>query len=131
MVNTVAYSSYFSEVINDNNNNSVTDLNAGLQNLYVMFNENANTLEEVQRYLVSSHEVGYPELVARNSTLGSQAYWWWLLLLNRLDDPFVDIKENWVYSINSTDQVNQLIETSNNNNSTKEESRLGSVVELN
>ena len=131
MTNSVSFDSFFTEIITDNNGISGTDINAGLKNLYEFFNENANSLEEVQNYLVGEIEEGYPDLVAKRSVLGSQDYWWWILLLNRLDNPLEDIKYNWVYSINSSEQINNFIENSNNNNETKADSRLGSIVELN
>lgn len=132
MTNSVSFDSFFTEIITDNNGISGTDINAGLKNLYEFFNENANSLEEVQNYLVGEIEEGYPDLVAKRSVLGSQDYWWWILLLNRLDNPLEDIKYNWVYSINSSEQINNFIENSNNNNNeTKADSRLGSIVELN
>lgn len=131
MTNSVSFDSFFTEIITDNNGISGTDINAGLKNLYEFFNENANSLEEVQNYLVGEIEEGYPDLVAKRSVLGSQDYWWWILLLNRLNNPLEDIKYNWVYSINSSEQINNFIENSNNNNETKADSRLGSIVELN
>ena len=129
--NDVNFDSFFKEMIVDNNGISVVDLNTGLDNLYKYFNENAWSLEEVQQYLVTEFEEGYPDLVAVNSVLGSQRYWWWLLLLNRLEDPFEDIKQNWVYAINSQDQISSFIQGSNNVDQSKTGGRIGSVVELN
>ena len=129
--NGINFDSYFKEMITDKNGIAVIDLNEGLDNLFKYFNENAWSLEEVQQYLVTEFEEGYPDLVALHSVLGSQNYWWWLLLLNRLEDPFEDIKQNWVYAINSQNQINEFIQGSNNVNTSKAENRIGTVVELN
>lgn len=132
MTNAINFDSFFNKTIKDQNNNTVTDINAGLDNLFTYFNDVADSLYEVQNYLVSEYEEGYPDLVANNSALGSQEYWWWILLLNRLEDPLIDIKYNWVYSINSEQQINNFIESSNNNATNNEENtRIGSVIELN
>lgn len=131
MANTTSFNSFFDEITIDNNKVSTTDINAGLVNLFSFFNEQAHSFSEVQRYLVANHEADYPELVAMHSALGDEKYWWWLLLLNRLDDPFTQLNENWIYSINSPEQINGFVENSNNNNSTKEETRIGTTIELN
>lgn len=129
--NGINFDSYFKEMITDKNGIAVIDLNEGLDNLFKYFNENAWSLEEVQQYLVTEFEEDYPDLVALHSALGSQNYWWWLLLLNRLENPFEDIKQNWVYAINSQNQINEFIQGSNNVNTSKAENRIGTVVELN
>lgn len=131
MVNNVNFDSYFSKTITDNNGNTVSDINAGLDNLFAYFNNAEYNLTVSQSYLVSEHEEGYPDLVAYKSILGSQQYWWWILLLNKLEDPFNDIKYNWVYAINDTTQINNFIAGSTESNSESEESRIGTVVELN
>lgn len=131
MSNDINFDSYFDKKTIDNNGIPCTDINVGLNNLYKYFNDNANFLYEVQSYLVAEHEEGYPELVAEHSLLNSQQYWWWLLLLNRLDDPFEDIKQNFVYAINSEEQIQNIIDGSNNTNEAKDDSRIGSVIELN
>ena len=131
MANDINFDSFFDEKITDNNGIPSTDINAGLNNLHKYFNEVANNLYPIQNYLVAEHEEGYPDLVAKNSMLGAAQYWWCLLLLNRLDDPFEDIKENFVYSINSHEQINNIIEGSNNANDNEDNSRIGTVIELN
>ena len=123
--------SFFSELIVDPNNTAISDLNAGLDKLFKVFNENANNISEVQNYLVSEFEEGYPELVAANSALNNVKYWWWILLLNRLDNPFLDIKQNFVYSINSEDTINKLIHATNISVESKTSNRIGSTIELN
>lgn len=113
MANNTSYDSFFSETTVDNNGQSICDVNAGLKKLYQALNDNWNNFGEVQRYLVSQDEDGFPELVAKHSVLGSTEYWWWILFLNRLDNPLTDIKENWIYSINSREQISQFITESN------------------
>lgn len=129
--NDINLDSYFTESTIDNNKNSIVDLNVGLVNLFAFFNEKADDFSEVQRYLVAEYEEGYPDLVALHSAYGDQAYWWWLMLLNRLEDPLTDIKDNWVYSINSSSQVNNFINDSNNIQDANKKSRAGTIVELN
>lgn len=131
MVNNINFDSYFDKTAVDNNGNTVTDINAGLDNLYAYFNTAEYNLSTTQSYLVSEYEEGYPDLVAYRSILGSQQYWWWVLLLNKLDDSFTDIKYNWVYSINDAQQINSFIENSTEANTSEDENRLGKVVELN
>lgn len=131
MVNNINFDSYFDKTIIDNNGNTVTDINAGLDNLFAYFNNAEYNLNTSQSYLVSEYEEGYPDLVAYHSILGSQQYWWWILLLNKLDDSFTDIKYNWVYSINDAQQINSFIENSTEANTSENEDRLGKIVELN
>ena len=131
MVNNINFDSYFDKTAVDNNGNTVTDINAGLDNLFAYFNTAEYNLSTTQSYLVSEYEEGYPDLVAYRSILGSQQYWWWVLLLNKLDDSFTDIKYNWVYSINDAQQINNFIENSTEANTSEDENRLGKVVELN
>lgn len=129
MVNSIRYNSFFSENTVDNNGQACSDVNVGLKKLYQALNDNWYNLGEVQRYLVSEDEDGFPELVAKHSVLGSQAYWWWILFLNRLDNPLVDIKENWIYSINSRDQISNFI-TQSNNDENRVESEIGKVITI-
>ena len=104
-------------------------MNAGLKNLYQSLNDNWYNFGEVQRYLVSQDEEGFPELVAKHSVLGSTEFWWWILFLNRLDDPLTAIKENWVYSINSKNQITSFI-TETNTIENKTESEIGKVIKI-
>lgn len=131
-VNNTSFDSYFQETILDNNGIAVCDINAGLVNLFKTFNDNANSFSEVERYLVGEVEEGYPDLIAKLSTLNDEKYWWWILLLNRLEDPFTDLKVNWLYSINSPEQINDFIDISNTEVSTySRNERIGTVIELN
>jgi len=129
MSNNIKYDSFFTERIVDNNGQGCSDVNAGLKKLYQGLNDNWYSFEEMQRYLVSQDEDGYPELVAKHSILGSQNYWWWILFLNRLDDPLTAIKENWIYSINSTDQISSFI-TETNSLENRVESEIGKRITI-
>ena len=129
--NNISFDSFFSERIIDNNGVSVTDINAGLINLFGNLKANANGMQEEQLYLSSEYEVGYPDLIARNSVLGDQRYWWWVLVLNGLEDPFTEIVENWIYPIYSAADINTFIEKSNASNTSKNNDRIGTIVELN
>lgn len=129
--NSLSFDSFFSETIKDNNGKTITDVNAGLVNLYDYFNNIAPSLTPKEGYIVSEFENGFPDLVAMNCYLGSQAYWWWILLLNRLDNPFEDIKTNHIYSINDNDTINMFISDSNITKEQQTTSRIGSIVELN
>lgn len=121
--------SFFDEIILDNNNKSVSDINSGLRKLFEPIVDNPLTTK--QYYLVSDFEEGYPELVAHNSLLSDTSYWWWLLALNGLVDPLNEVKTNWVYSISSTGQIDNLMKKSDEINSVSENNRIGTVVELN
>lgn len=129
MTNTIRYDSFFSTKTTDNNGRECCDVNAGLKRLYQALNDNWYSFGEVQRYLVSEDEDGFPELVARHSVLGSQDYWWWILFLNRLDDPLTAIKENWIYSINSRAQISSFI-TETNITENKVESDIGKKIKI-
>lgn len=130
VTNNIKLDSFFSKTTIDNNGKNCTDINDGLIKLFDMLNAERYNLGEVQRYIVSEYEDGYPDLVAMNSTLKSQDYWWWILALNSLEDAFVDIKENWVYSINSEEQITGLINEANKSKSTSE-TNIGKDIELN
>lgn len=129
MTNTIKYDSFFSEKTVDNNGRECCDVNTGLKKLYYALNNEWYNFGEMQRYLVSGDEDSYPELVAKHSILGSQEYWWWVLFMNRLDDPLTAIKENWIYSINSTDQISSFI-TETNTLENKVESDIGKVITI-
>ncbi len=129
-LNATNFDSFFQEMILDNNGIAVTDINAGLVNLFKTFNEEADNLSEVERYLVGEFEEGYPDLVAKNSNLANTKYWWWICLLNRLENPMTDIRANWVYAINSPATINSFINKSNQIMSTSNR-RIGTIVELN
>ena len=129
--NDVELDSFFQERIIDNNGISVTDINAGLTNLFGFFNEKEDTMFETQRYMVKEYEEGYPDLVARNSILSDQIYWWWILLMNRLENPFMDVKKHWVYSILDRTDIDSFVNKSNENVDSQRDKRIGSIVELN
>jgi len=129
-INDTSLDSFFQDRIVDPNGVSVTDINAGLRNLFYNFNEYENNFTPDEKYFVSDIEEGYPDLVAKKSILGNQDYWWWITLLNRLENPMTDFKTNWVYSINSYAQISDFINTTNEETSSNS-SRLGKVVELN
>jgi len=128
--NNVLFSSFFQDRILDNNGISVTDINAGLKNLYVQYNDYKNKFTDSERYYVLEQEHGYPDLVAKNSILADQEYWWWVLLINNLVNPMTDIKSDWVYSIVDINQIGNFINNTNENISSNN-NRLGKVVELN
>lgn len=123
--------SFFTETIIDPNGISVTDINAGIDTLFRMFNEEEPNFVESQNYLVKEFEEAYPELVAKDSLFGSQIYWWWLLLINRLEDPFTELEKHWVYSILAPSDVDKLIEKGNTIVENKQTQRNGNIIELN
>lgn len=131
MANDINYDSYFKETIVDPKGVTVCDMNAGLNNLYKYFNEAADSLDTVQRYFVPEHQEGYPDLVAARSILGSQVFWWWVLLINRQDDAFEGLKQNWVYSVITGTQISSFIQNSTSANEASSDNRIGTVIELN
>lgn len=130
-VNDLYFNSFFQERILDNNKISVTDINAGLRNLFNNFNESANNFNSSQNFFVNDITEGYPDLIAKKSILGNQEYWWWITLLNRLENPMTDFKENWIYAINDSNQISSFVNETNENISSKNNSRIGKVIELN
>ena len=123
--------SFFPDTIVDPRGIAVTDINAGIDTLFRMYNEEEPHYTESQTYLVREFEQDYPELVAKDSMMSSEAYWWWLLLINRLENPFTDVKKHWAYSILNTTDINSLIETANTIVENKSNQRIGNVIELN
>ena len=130
-VNDLYFNSFFQKKIVDNNGVSVTDINNGLRNLFVNFNERADNFTPTQRFFVNDIVAGYPDLIAKKSILKKQEYWWWITLLNRLENPMTDFKPNWVYSINDTNQIINFINETNENISSNNNNRIGKVIELN
>ena len=130
-LNDVSLDSFFQDRILDNNGVSVTDINLGLNNLFKYFNMQEPNMEETQRYLVKEFEEGFPDLVAKKSIMQDQRYWWWLLLTNRLENPMTDIKTNFLYSVLSLNDINDFINSSNQSVESGNNSRLGTIVELN
>lgn len=129
--NDINLDSFFQQRIIDNNGVSVTDINAGLVNLFSKFNDEVNNFSESEMYLVSEFEENYPDLIAKHSILSDQRYWWWILLLNRLEDPMTDLRVNWKYAINSSLQINDFINKTNEINDSSTNNRIGKIVELN
>lgn len=130
-VNDLYFNSFFQKRIVDTNGISVTDINDGLRNLFVNFNEWADNFTPTQRFFVNDIVEGYPDLIAKKSILRNQEYWWWITLLNRLENPMKDFKSNWVYAINDTNQIINFINQTNENVSSNNNDRIGKVIELN
>ena len=128
--NTLSFDSFFQDTIVDNNGVAVTDINAGLVNLFGKYNDYRENFFEEQRYLVNEVEEGYPDLVAKHSILGDQEHWWWLLLLNKLENPMTDIKANYIYSINNQNEI-QLFVNKTNEDTASSNDRIGKVLDLN
>ena len=128
------FTNFFKDRVIDNNGISVTDINSGINNLFLKYTTNAENLDDDQRYLVSENEENYPDLVAKNSYINDASLWWWFMLTNRLDDPLKDVEHNYTYSIVGQAQMDKTIndvwanniETSNGTNS-----RIGQTIELN
>lgn len=128
--NTIRFNSFFQDTILDNNKIAVTDINAGLVNLFGKYNEYRDNFNEEQRYLVSEVEEGYPDLVSQHSILNNQGYWWWLILLNNLENPMTDIKANCVYSINNPNEIKSFVNKTNESTASSND-RIGKVLDLN
>ena len=128
------FSSFFDNRVIDNNGIAVTDINTGINNLFLKYTVNAENLVDDQRYLVSENEENYPDLVAKNSLINNASLWWWFMMTNRLDDTLKDVEANYTYSIVTQSQMEDTIndtwanniETSNGSNS-----RIGQIIELN
>ncbi len=130
-LNSLTLDSFFQEGIIDNNGVYVTDLNAGVVNLFGQFRDAEQGFHESQLYLATEQDEGFPDLVAKSSILGSGAYWWWILMLNNLENPLKDIKANWIYAINSKSMIDNFVNTTNSAASAGSNGRLGNIVELN
>ena len=103
------FSSFFDNNVIDNNGIAVTDINTGINNLFLKYTVNAENLVDDQRYLVSENEENYPDLVAKNSLINNASLWWWFMMTNRLDDPLKDVEANYTYSIVTQSQMEDTI----------------------
>ena len=130
-LNDIRFNSFFQDRIVDPNGISVTDINAGLRNLFYNLNEEAEQFTPSEKFFVTEIEAGYPDLIAKKSELNNQAFWWWITVLNRLENPMTDFKENWLYSIVDYSQIQNFINQTNENVSSNNSNRIGKVVELN
>ena len=129
-----SFDSFFKKTISDNNNQTVTDINEGLNKLFNKYVLNEVNLQEDQRYLVSENEEGYPDLVAKNSILNDPSLWWWFLLSNRLEYPLEDIEHNYTYSVVNQNQMKRVVNDSWANtivSGSNTNSKIGKIVELN
>lgn len=129
-MNNISFDSFFSETILDNNNIPVTDINAGLNNLFKTANE-VDPFSDSEYIFISDILENYPDLIAYKSNLGSEQYWWWITFANRLENPMIDFKKNWVYPIISSDQILNFIDISNSSANNSSNSRIGKIVDLN
>lgn len=93
------FASYFSNIIVDNNGNTCSDINAGLQALFSEFAQQRPYLSSIQKYFVAEFEEGYSDLVALNSMLGESQLWWWILLACRYDDALKYPEKNTILPI--------------------------------
>lgn len=131
-LNNVYFDSFFQSTVIDNNGILVTDINAGLRNLFVTLNDEIPYMTETSRHLCTEAEEAYPDLLATHSILGGQQYWWWILLFNKLENPFTEILPNWIYSIVDAADIENFIDISNTGvNNYNNNDRFGTVVELN
>ena len=126
-----SYNSFFTDMIVDNNGVAVCDVNKGLARLYEYYNEHDIAYQGVSRHIIGAHEEGYPDLVAMNSSYGGSAFWWWLLFFTRQEDPFVDTKENYIYTTRSPEQVTTFITNVNKGEENTNSNRIGKIVDLN
>lgn len=93
------FASYFSNILVDNNGNTCSDINKGLQTLFVEFAEQRPYLKSEQKYFVAEFEEGYSDLVALNCLLGNAELWWWILLSCRYDDSLKYPEKNTILPI--------------------------------
>ena len=129
MATDINLQSFFDKRATDNNNKSVTDVNAGIRKIFQPLID--THLIPQESYMISEFEDGYPDLVAKNCMLKSVDYWWWLLATNGHTDPLTQCKMILIYYIASKTQIQDLIEQSDIVDSDSEKDRMGSVVELN
>lgn len=130
-MNDIPLDSFFSETILDNNNIPVTDINAGLNNLFKTFNEEEDVFNAVEYVFISDILENYPDLIAYKSNLKDEQYWWWISLTNHLENPILDFKKNWIYPMPSTAQIQTFINLSNASENNSSNPRIGKIVDLN
>ena len=51
--------------------------------------------------------------------------------MNRLENPMIDIKTHWIYSVLDKSDINSFVNQSNDNIDSQRDNRIGSIVELN
>lgn len=124
----ITLSTVFTQTMEDDKHNRITDINAGLKTHYPqMINSVTHNTDTALYYLMTEQTQGQPDAAAL-SLYGSEDYWYWVLVSNFIDNPFEEFKQGWVYTkyedaVMSEAQVSAL--------SSKKESRYGSTVTLN
>lgn len=123
------FSYWFSTTTLDNNNNVVSDINKGIENMIVGLSDDLTSKNNHERFIIPETQNGMPDIVA-NGKYNNENMWWYLCFSNSLDDPFTQYKTKILYY--AFDEV-ILSNHNNRKNETKntKKSKIGTIIELN
>lgn len=123
------FSYWFSTTTLDNNNNVVSDINKGIENMIVGLSDDLTSKNNHERFIIPETQNGMPDIVA-NGKYNNENMWWYLCFSNSLDDPFTQYKTEILYYA-----FDEAILSNHNNrkNETKntKKSKIGTIIELN
>lgn len=127
-MNLDSFSSYFNKTIVDNNGIAVSDINAGIKNLYdnvILPTDDS----DYKLFVVTEEDQGFPDLIA-HKYFGDQNYWYFFLLSNGIEDPFKEVTLGWAYGIVETSEAINNMQVAEEK-SLETQSRIGTTVTLN
>jgi len=124
----ITFSTVFTQTLLDSKNNRITDLNEGLKKFYpqIIYSVTHHS-ESGTPYLANAQTTAYPDLAAYKLYNQDSALYWFLVS-NFIENPFEEVKGEWVYykypSFVQTDAQTTSISSDKN-------TRYGAVVTLN
>lgn len=123
------FSYWFSTTIQDNNNNTVSDINKGIENMIIGLSDDLTPDNNHERFIIPEIQNGMPDIVA-SGKYGNENMWWYLCFSNSLDDPFTQYKTKMLYYAFDESILNNHNNKNNESKNTKK-SKVGTIIELN
>ena len=125
----ITMSDVFKDTIIDNNGVTVSDINKGLSDYFpLVFDKITHNAEKSSTILVDNTKEAYPDLIAQ-FIYGDESMWFFFLVSNFLDDPFDDIKVNYVYYGYNDDLLDDVEANATSTNT--DNGRIGLTIDLN
>lgn len=124
------FSYWFSSTIQDNNGNTVTDINEGINKLIPdMIEELNDTTNQHTRFIVPDCQEAMPDISAQKF-YNYENLWWYLCLSNVITNPFNEYNRQFLYYA-FTLQILVAHDVSINNAKKDNKSKIGTIIELN
>lgn len=127
-MNIEKFSSFFSDIIVDNNGIAVSDFNAGIKNLYNNIIVPSDS-SDYKMFIITEEDQGFPDLIA-HKYFGDQNLWYFFLLSNGIDDPFKELEVGWAYGAVDYAEAENSIDVAEESKLVVQ-SRIGETVTLN